>query len=845
MALLQRTRILPNERLDLPDYNRIEDFVCADFKAIHKKVLANENFVLQGFVATGVGTNTLSIVLADSAAIFGGDDGSIFIGAPSLAALATTSLSPGTTNYVEILVDQDTGGADSRAFWDPTAAGGAGAEFSQIVDTFTFLEANLSISTSNFSGDPDKAKICEVDTNGSGVITEIRDRRDMYYRLGRGTDVNHVFPWASRTEPVDTQFTGADKDINTQKQLNDALMDSIREIKGVNYWFEQAPITLGGSFQNTGLSILTAGTTSARFAWSGTQLSITDDNGTPLDGDVLAYIRLFNSASVIGLSRQDLANAISIANDEVLWVELPDPLANVTYDTVGVTSLNYRVTARGSVPLDDDTYWLAYRDGNRLYVRGLGQLEAGEAHQITDETTVALATFLGFDPETATSVPYTAVPGGSLPATFNTSDSLVTAISALAEDVNFLEAFLNNNAYDEPLVVVSGAPADTNEVTGPIVASTVLSLPLDSRDGSSSEVYIVGQGFLEVMLNGVDLIEGIDWEEVGTIGNPSSTFRILIDLEVDDQLHLRIDTAGGIVSTGGGSSTLQDAYNLGSIITTSIGVPFTVGGSASKVAQFNGDIGVTGVIDPKGITFTREATNPILDLDDPNVDGIWFDTSGEMHVYQEGVGDTNVTQVLAAAGAIANTATGIQVQVDNTTIEINTNALRVKANSIGPSHLTTAVADQSTITGGNGSALAVANAPLVSRVMVAGEAFAADVSFLVRMALTGETAGRVYKADKDASASNKYMAIGIAKSVAGVSAGGNIQVTMLGEHDLGANDSAFASGDVGKELFVGTAGAIILGAALADTANEAAFCAGVVQTTTKIWVDFKQLRGIA
>lgn len=218
-----------------------------------------------------------------------------------------------------------------------------------------------------------------------------------------------------------------------------------------------------------------------------------------------------------------------------------------------------------------------------------------------------------------------------------------------------------------------------------------------------------------------------------------------------------------------------------------------------------------------------EASNPSLQIDGSNQLGVKFN----------------------AAGAIASGASGVAVQVDNTTIEINSNALRVKANSIGPSHLTTAVADQSTITGGNGSALAVQNAPLVTRVMVAGESFAADTSFFVRMALTGETAGRVYKADKDASSSNKYMAIGIAKSVAGVSAGGNIQVTMLGEHSLGANDSAFASGDVGKELFVGTAGAIILGASLADTTNEAAFCAGVVQTTAKIWVDFKQLRGIA
>lgn len=663
MALLQRTRILPNERLDLPDYNRIEDFVCADFKAIHKKVLANDNFVLQGFVATGVGTNTLSIVLAESAAIMGGDDGVLYIGAPSLSPLATSSLSPGTTNYVEIYVDQDTGGADSRAFWDPTAAGGAGAEFSQIVDTFTFVKAVLSVSTSNFSGDPDKAKICEVDVNGSGVITEIRDRRDLYYRLGRGTNTTYAFPWSSRVEPVSTQFTGADKDIKTQKNLNDAFADSIREIKGTTYWFEQAPITLGGSFRNTGLSMLTSATSTARFSWSGTQLSITDDNGSPADSDVLAYIRLFDSSSVISLTRQQTAGAISIANDQILWVELPDPLASVAYDSVGVTSLNYRVSARGSVPLDDDTYWLAYRDGNRLYVRGLGELEPGESHQISDETTRALGTLLGFDPETATTIPYTSVPSGIFPSTFTSSDTITTAISVLAEDLNFIGNILGNNAYEEPLNVVSGAPADDNEVTGPVSSGTNLTLPLDSRDSNSSEVYIVGNGFLEIFLNGVFLLEGLDWVEVGTPGNTSVTFQILVDLVVGDQLTLRIDTAGGIITTGGGGGTLQDAYNLGSTIITGVGVPFTVGGSAAKVAQFNGDIGVTGVIDPQGITFSRESSNPLLGM---GQDGIWFDASGEMHLYQDGVGDTNVSQsITTGANYLVNRFTLTPTDITN------------------------------------------------------------------------------------------------------------------------------------------------------------------------------------
>ena len=173
MALLQRTRILPNERLDLPDFNNLENFVCADFKAIHKHVWSNENFVFSGFESTGSGTTTLSIALANSALIIGEDDGVLYIGAPSLDPLATDALTPNATNFVELSIDFNTGGADSRAFWDPTAGGGQGGEFSQIVDTFTFLEATLNLNTSSFSGSADKVPICEVDVNASGIITEI------------------------------------------------------------------------------------------------------------------------------------------------------------------------------------------------------------------------------------------------------------------------------------------------------------------------------------------------------------------------------------------------------------------------------------------------------------------------------------------------------------------------------------------------------------------------------------------------------------------------------------------------------------------------------------------------
>lgn len=195
-----------------------------------------------------------------------------------------------------------------------------------------------------------------------------------------------------------------------------------------------------------------------------------------------------------------------------------------------------------------------------------------------------------------------------------------------------------------------------------------------------------------------------------------------------------------------------------------------------------------------------------------------------------------VSTTFSASGAITGgSGTKVAWNPDNSSLEISANAARIKSTAY----------DQNTITGGSGSAATVHHAPLAKRTCVAGEAFAANTSFVVRWALTGETAGRVYKADKDASVSAKYAAIGIALSTSAVSAGQNIDVVMLGEYSQGTSDTAFNAADVGLEVFVGASGAIILGAALANTANEAQFVIGSVQTTTKIWVDFKQLRGIA
>ena len=566
MALLQATRILPQQRIDLPDYRNIEDFVCADFKAIHKNVWTDQNYVVSGFASSGTGTNTLTIEINGSTAIYGNDDGVLYIGAPSLADLQTTALTPASTNYIELYINKDTGGADSRAFWDQTANAGAGAEFSQIVDTFSFTKANINISTSSFSGDVDKLRVCEVDVNGSGIITQIRDARNQFWRLGTSVNPTFSYSWASRTEPVNTQFTGADKDIKNMKDWANAVMSRIKEITGLTYWYEANTVSLAGGFRNAAISSLVAISNTARIKWTGSDVLITDASLTPLDVDQLAALRLFDTSANLMLTRQDGVNSIPLADNEILWIEIPAPLTNRTYDTVGVTSTNYRISARGALPLDEKVYWLAYREGSKLIVHGIGELEAGEESQIGDNVTSALLTWLGFNPEIATSVPYTAVPNSLIfgLSVFNTSDHLVKAISVLTANMNALGAVLATNAYAEPMMVTLGLPANDNEIQGPVVPTTQITIPLDSRDSNNQEQYIVGDGILKVFLNGNLLYLGDDYNEVGTIGNLSDKIEILIQLDVGDKLQFRIDSVGGFnVGAGGGGGDVTGGVNIG------------------------------------------------------------------------------------------------------------------------------------------------------------------------------------------------------------------------------------------------------------------------------------------
>lgn len=193
----------------------------------------------------------------------------------------------------------------------------------------------------------------------------------------------------------------------------------------------------------------------------------------------------------------------------------------------------------------------------------------------------------------------------------------------------------DGNIYDEALSVVSGTPLNSYQIQGPITSGTVLQLPPDSRDTGSVQEYIVGSGQLEVFLNGQYLQGGVDWLEVGTAGALSSRIQIQQSIAIGDLIQFRVDSTGAVyfAAGSGGGGSLQSGYDAGRFIATIAGQPIVITGPSGKLISIQGDMEVTGVIDPSGLTFSQQASDPLQSTDF----GLWRNISDEL-IYKRGIG---------------------------------------------------------------------------------------------------------------------------------------------------------------------------------------------------------------
>jgi hypothetical protein len=255
----------------------------------------------------------------------------------------------------------------------------------------------------------------------------------------------------------------------------------------------------------------------------------------------------------------------------------------------------------------------------------------------------------------------------------------------------------DGNVYDETYVVVAGIPSNQYELQGPVLAGVELILPNDSRDVISGiQEYIVGSGQLEIYLNGQYLRSVDNWSEIGTTGALSKRITLTQDLEIGDKLTFRIDAHGAVyfASDGSGGGDLQDSYDAGRFINISSGQPIVITGPASqKLMSIQGDIEVTGVIDPAGLTLSQEASDPLGASDY----GFWRNASDQL-IFKRGANpafnfdtnfirrdgslnmladlDLNNFKITNIAAPIAGTDAARKTDVDSLSTTINNDFIR-------------------------------------------------------------------------------------------------------------------------------------------------------------------------
>lgn len=198
-----------------------------------------------------------------------------------------------------------------------------------------------------------------------------------------------------------------------------------------------------------------------------------------------------------------------------------------------------------------------------------------------------------------------------------------------------------------------------------------------------------------------------------------------------------------------------------------------------------------------------------------------------------------------AGDALSYNGNTLNVQVDNSTVEISANAIQIKNDGVTASKIATSAVDGTTITGGGGLALSVISAPAVTKQVVAGQSFSANTTYLLRWGVPAlsETAGRVYAADHDATTNDLFWIIGVFSSASPVSAGQTITMTVEGSYTLASGDSTFGSGDIGKPVWLGASGALLPNSSAPSSSGYASSKIGMAQSASLIWVSI-QVMGV-
>lgn len=348
---------------------------------------------------------------------------------------------------------------------------------------------------------------------------------------------------------------------------------------------------------------------------------------------------------------------------------------------------------------------------------------------------------------------------------------------------------------------LASMPATVDGVT---LASLDRFLAKDQTTSSQNGIYVFnGAGSAATRSSDADTAVELTWATV-EIGADSVTQAGYIFRESLDITTIGTDPVAFAIISHGLDWTFNNGLSVtGNQVNVAPGDTSLTATAGSLVVRLNA---AGGIVTSTGLMINLASSNPGLAI-----------TTNQLDVKYN------------PAGAIVASASGITWNPDGSSLEISANAARIK----------TTAYDQVTITGGGGSAAAVASAPKLGTSEVAGEAFAATTVFAVRWAVAadaGFVAGRVYKADYDTTSTDKFHVIGLVFPAGSVSTGGAITVTEVGLINVPTHGFT-----VGQPIFLTAAGA--LSNTAPSTTLQAVVIVGYAKDANNIWVK-TQIMGV-
>lgn len=680
MAILQKTALYTQQRFDVPDARALEAFSQNDWIYFTKGVLSNKSMIISGFeisnyanifTVQGVKLQLNNVVLIHPEAT---TQAAGFYVSSGTEIDAQPGLNPSNTNFVEVDLGTATGTSDIKAYWDPGANSGAGAEYTSSTETVINLNLQISVNVSGFTAG--RIPLYKITTNASGVVTSLIDCRPLFFRLGSGgssPDADNTLAW-STTSPdaahaqletpiqatsataYNNPAKGGDKNIKNWKQWMDAIMSGLLQCKASSYWY-QPSLSMPEVYQNASLTLLVGGT------WQ--HLSGTPGRLKLVSGSTVYRFGKANNCSLSAFPSLDLTT------HPVLWAMLPqDAAVNFTMgqngttpvspQTVGtnasdITSSTIKVgtggnyfTAPGNILVRNISFSYTsfdpstglftgvspdpsgvvkandyvYQDSNTsvgTYHYGVSAAVPNTSHGVSKgaEKTLWLAFFDGVYIHTTNSE---LSPGEQIQVGDNTSQAIVDYIGSTGQ------------ADSTPVYNVGSIPNGTNLTQALKAAFKIIETPIydevvvdSGGTGWTSGAIIslppnsrAGNSPANYTLGTSELVvyeNGVLLRATYDYTElSSSTIRLQRDVYTGSYFRFRVANLGGAgASAGGGSAgvNLQQAYSNGATIVAAPGAPVVIDGTSGKLLHIKGDLAVDGIIDPTAIQLTPQATNPL------------------------------------------------------------------------------------------------------------------------------------------------------------------------------------------------------------------------------------------